>query len=222
MTGMDWKKISVLRPQVDPAVFRQPEYDTKGQFCSYWHQINEILALQPRLVLEIGVGSGFVSNYLRGHGIALKTLDLDWRLGPDVGGSVLNIPFNSNSFDLISCCQVLEHIPYRFFTEALSEFHRVCRKHVVLSLPQNVRRTYRLLIEFPRLKSLQRILSVPCIKKSISPFYEKHYWEIGLQGYPLKQILTDIHCVGFRVRKSYRVFEKLYHRFFVLDKTADS
>jgi SAM-dependent methyltransferase len=222
MTGMESKRISVLRPQVDPAIFRQPEYDTKGQFCSYWHQINEIVALQPESVLEIGVGSGFVSNYLTRHGIALRTLDLDWRLCPEVGGSILNVPFKCDTFDVISCCQVLEHLPYCFFEEALNELYRVCRKHVVLSLPQDVRRTYRLLIELPRLKSLQRILSVPVIKRSISPFYEKHYWEIGINSYPLKRILADMHCAGFRVRKTYRVFEKLYHRFIILDKTAGS
>ncbi len=220
MTDLESKTISVLRPQVDPAIFRQPEYDTKGQFCSYWHQINEIVDLRPESVLEIGVGSGFVSDYLRRHGITLRTLDLDWRLHPEVGGSVANIPLKSNTFDVISCCQVLEHLPYRYFTDTLNELHRVCRKHVVLSLPQDVGKTYRLLIEVPRLKSLQRIVSVPSVKKSISPFYEKHDWEIGIRGYPLKRILADIDRVGFRVRKTYRVFEKLYHRFFVLDKAV--
>ena len=59
-------------------------YDSKRRFVSYWHQIREVISCDPLQVLEIGVGSGFVSRYLRGRGIAVKTVDIDASLEPDV------------------------------------------------------------------------------------------------------------------------------------------
>ena len=39
-------------------------YDNKERFISYWHQINEILSIDSKKIIEIGKGNGFVSNYL--------------------------------------------------------------------------------------------------------------------------------------------------------------
>ena len=49
-------------------------------------------------------------------------------------------------------------------------------------------------------------------------FDGEHYWEIGKAGYPLSKIINEIQKVGFRVEKTYRVFENPYHRFLLLRK----
>jgi len=53
-------------------------------------------------------------------------------------------------------------------------------------------------------------------------FDGEHYWEIGKFGYPLKKIVEDIQRAGFEVKKTYRVLEFPYHRFFVLRKLKRS
>ena len=50
-----------------------------------------------------------------------------------VRGSVENLPFKDNSFDLVLCSEVLEHIPD--WKKALSELQRVSRKYIVLTIP---------------------------------------------------------------------------------------
>ena len=110
-------------------------YDNKEQFFSYWHQIDEILSLNAEEVLEIGKGNGFVSNYLLGRGKKLFTLDINKGLIPDVVGTVREMPFCSETFDVVACYEVLEHLPYDFFCDALKELYRVSRSHVILSLP---------------------------------------------------------------------------------------
>jgi len=49
-------------------------------------------------------------------------------------------------------------------------------------------------------------------------FENKHYWEIGKVGYPLKRIIKEMQMVGFKIEKTYRIFEHPYHRFFILEK----
>jgi len=79
--------------RVEGLHYFRKEYDKKSRFISYWHQINEIIKLNPKRVLEIGVGNGFISKYLKERGVNVITLDIDKRLNPDVTGSILDIPF---------------------------------------------------------------------------------------------------------------------------------
>jgi hypothetical protein len=51
------------------------------------------------------------------------------------GGSVLAIPAADGSYDSIVAVDVLEHIEPRDRTQALSEFARVARKHIILNYP---------------------------------------------------------------------------------------
>ena len=46
--------------QVEPNHYFNEFYDSKERWISYWHQINEIIKLNPKKVLEIGIGNGFV------------------------------------------------------------------------------------------------------------------------------------------------------------------
>ena len=107
------------KSQVKNSAYLKSTYDIKERFCSYWHQIDEVLQLKPSKVLEIGVGNCFVTRYLQGKGTNVTTLDIAYDLQPDVSGSVLTIPFINASFDAVSCCQVLEHLPYENFPESL-------------------------------------------------------------------------------------------------------
>ena len=74
------------------------KYDSKERFISYWHQLNEIFKLKPSNVLEIGIGYGLTSAYLKNSGINVVTLDIKKEFNPDVPGSVLKIPFPNDFF----------------------------------------------------------------------------------------------------------------------------
>ena len=193
------------------------DYDSKERFCSYWHQINEIISLKPKKVIEIGIGTGFVARYLREKKLSITTLDIAHELRPDVAGSVLAIPFEEGSFDVVACCEVLEHLPYSQFSKALKEIHRVSQKHVVLSLP-DVTTVYRINMELPRIRPIKKLISHPFHRPAQHAFDGEHYWEIGKIDYPLKRIELDIRQSGLKIIKTYRVFEFYYHRFFVLEK----
>jgi len=192
-------------------------YDSKGRFCSYWHQIHEIIALKPASILEIGCGNGFVSKYLKAAGFNVITLDIDQKLNPDIVASVLQIPFPDESFEVSLCCETLEHLPYKNFGRALSEIFRVSKSSAVLSLP-DISRVYRFNIQVPGFKEIKMLIPFFRLKKSIQPVEKEHCWEIGMAQYPLNMIIRDIEKNGFLISKTYRVFEMPYHRFFLLRK----
>lgn len=89
-----------MKPQVKPKHYFRLSYDSKERFISYWYQINEIIKLDPKRVLEIGIGNGFVSKYLKEKRVNVSTLDIDEKLNPDIVGSVLDVPFPDNSFEV--------------------------------------------------------------------------------------------------------------------------
>ncbi len=206
------------RHKISAPHYFNKNYDSKERFCSYWHQIDEILSLYPAEILEIGTGNGFVRNYLKRKNIQTTALDTDFRLQPDVAGSVLRIPFKKQTFDLLSCCQVLEHLPYASFAAALEEIYRVSRKYALLSLP-DITTVYRIDIELPGLsKAIKKLMPHPFPRPPVHRFDGEHYWEIGKKDYPVKRIQKDIRSSGFRIIRTYRVFEFYYHRFFVMKK----
>jgi len=205
--------------QVEPEHYLIQYYDNKERFISYWHQINEIITLKPQTILEIGMGNGFVAKYLKDRKFNIITLDIDTRLKPDIAGNVLALPFYNGVFSLVSCCEVLEHLPYHSFITTISELVRVSRFYIVLSLP-DITPAYRLYLHIPKLIKIKQLLTIPGIRKICHEFDGYHYWEIGKDKYPLNRIINDIKEVkpSVEIIKTYRIFEHHNHRFFILKK----
>ena len=207
-----------MNPQPGVEHFSGESYDTKERFISYWHQIHEIISLEPKKVLEVGIGNGFLTRYLREKGWDVTTLDIVSELRPDVAGSVLSLPFGDTAFDVVTCFEVLEHLPYDDFTKALEELRRVSRRHLILSVPDHTA-VYRVNIELPRMKPIKRLVPHPFPKPPPHEFDGEHYWIIGKSNYPLEKISHDIERTGFKIVETYRVFEFYGHRFFSLEKS---
>lgn len=115
---------------------------------SFLDAVTELFVLaHPRgkSVLEVGCGEGKLANRLIRNApapsrylatdVSLEriTAELDPRIGTAVA-SVYALPFARNSFDLVVCCEVLEHLedPAR----GLAELTRVARERVLISTPQ--------------------------------------------------------------------------------------
>lgn len=122
-------------PQIDASIYRSRAYLTKERICSFWHQLDEVLALEPAGVLEVGPGPGMVTGWLRDMGVEVATLDFDEDVQPDVVGSVTQIPLADGSVDVALCAQVLEHLPWADAALAVRELARVSRKGLVLTVP---------------------------------------------------------------------------------------
>ena len=195
-------------------IYKFSKYDYKDRWISYWHQIDEVLKLNPKTVLEIGIGNKTVSDYFKKQGLEVKTLDINKNLNPDFVADVLNMPLDNNSFDAILCAEILEHLPFDNFEKALLELKRVSRKYLVLSLP-HFGPPIKFSFKIPFIKEIKIAFKITFPKKH--EFHGEHYWEIGKKNYSSGKIRKIIKK-HFRIEKEFIPFENQYHHFYILKK----
>lgn len=102
-------------------------------------------------VLDVGAGFGILLETLesrrgiRGVGIEITDEKIEYarKRGIDMRkGDASKLDFPDKSFDLVVSCEVLEHLPFGVFEASLSEFIRVSRKYVVISVPFEENRVF--------------------------------------------------------------------------------
>lgn len=194
-------------------------YDTWRRFVSYYYQIETIINLKPTNILEIGVGNKLVSRQLKGYGFDVTTCDIEVVLEPDVVGDVTNLPFSNSNFDVISCCEVLEHIPFEQFPQAIKEIHRVSKRYAVISFPYITFSIFAYFRLLPRTNSKFFFYRLFERSRTEHEFDGHHYWEMGKKGYGKQRISNIIESAGFRIVKEFTPFIH-YHYFFVLEKKS--
>lgn len=107
--------------------------------------ISLVKPLSPKTILDAGCGEGFSMNKLSINGIGEKIEGIEFskeaisfgkKLFPNLifrEGSVYNLPYEDDSFDLIICTEVLEHLEEP--AKALKEMLRVSKKYLIISVP---------------------------------------------------------------------------------------
>ena len=105
----------------------------------------EIKRLKPESILDVGAGEGFVLEKLRQQKIGKKLEGIEYmdeaitlgkKVNPKVTikkGDIYKLPYKANSFEVIICTEVLEHLEEP--NKALIELKRVTSKYIILSVP---------------------------------------------------------------------------------------
>lgn len=104
-----------------------------------------VVNLQIDTILDVGCGEGFtlcrfyknkIGKQLLGIDSSSDSINLGRKLFPFINfkkGNVYSLPYKDNSFDLVICCEVLEHLSDP--VKALKEIIRVSKKFCLLSVP---------------------------------------------------------------------------------------
>jgi SAM-dependent methyltransferase len=105
-------------------------------------RIADIMQLLPQgqSVLDVGARDGYVSMRLAEQFEAVTALDLE---KPQISrerivcvqGDVTELQFPPNSFDVVVCVEVLEHIPSARLPRACQELVRVAKGHILIGVP---------------------------------------------------------------------------------------
>ncbi|WP_067149607.1 class I SAM-dependent methyltransferase [Pseudotamlana agarivorans] len=93
----------------------------------------------PLKVLHFAPEQAFYKRFRQMKNLDYVTTDLNSPLA-DIKADICNLPFEDESFDMILCNHVLEHIPND--TKAMQELYRILRKGGmgVLQIPQDLNR----------------------------------------------------------------------------------
>jgi 2-polyprenyl-3-methyl-5-hydroxy-6-metoxy-1,4-benzoquinol methylase len=137
---------------VNEIVVRQAKYSTANPISrallrGFFGDLSRLISRRRYTdVLEIGCGEGLVLHHLREHlsGTRSVALDLDLEgvaaartnspFASYLSASAYALPFRDRAFDLVLCCEVLEHLEDP--TAGLAEIARVASRTCLVSVPR--------------------------------------------------------------------------------------
>ena len=124
---------------IDKSHYTSKDYLKKERLFSYADQIEVVkkYADQNDQILEIGKGNGFVYNFLKEYfNYQINCVDINPALKADITDDIISpSTLNDKSYDLVTCFEVLEHMPFEASVKALNNMCAIARKYVILSIP---------------------------------------------------------------------------------------
>ncbi len=141
-------------PESWDALYREAGGVCKSPFRLPLHnKIREIIPADVKTILDAGCGGGEVMAFLAREGkYTLEGVDMssegirnateNFHMKAQVGDLCDLHQFADNSFDLVLCSEVTEHLPMSNLEKAIAELSRVARKYVITTNPFRERLSY--------------------------------------------------------------------------------
>lgn len=121
----------------DPKIWNN--YDPDNQAGLRLEVLKSLIPQEVTSILDAGCGNGLITNQLASEyaitGIDTSAEALTYLRCPAYQASVTAIPFADNSFDLVMCNEVLEHLDDISLATAILELERVSSKYILISVP---------------------------------------------------------------------------------------
>ena len=130
------------------AKFGNPPEEPGGWFHpDDWHRVSYVSQmLEPGGdLLDVGVGAGQFLNILARSGRFRSVNGIDktffkkyTEFEPNMTrarGNLAELDFEDDSFDTVTCMEVLEHVPAEVMIAGIGELRRVCRGQLIMSVP---------------------------------------------------------------------------------------
>jgi len=128
-----------------PCIWKSDHFITPSEI----ERINEVIKsipLDTKTILDVGCGNGSFVNKLADKfpdrfesiiGLDSSIEALKHVKTEKVNEKINRISFEPKSFDLVSCLEVLEHLPQKDFYDGISEIQRISRKYLLITVPND-------------------------------------------------------------------------------------
>lgn len=180
--------------------------ESRQHFSWYWCQASLVYKFCKKSdsLLEVGKGTGFLSDVLRGKGWEVKTLDIDEDKRPDYCCDAYSFDYSSVRPDVLLAFEIFEHLPFETFSKVVSKISESSVRRIIFSVPWCERQLFGVSFKFPYLA--QRELYVPLPGYKI--FEPNHFWELSSRagnGLVSLERLRDIFAVsGFTLSAEFK------------------
>lgn len=194
-------------------------YFTSAHFISIAEQIRLVSSLKRNNILEIGIGNGLVSDFLKKAGLNVTTVDINPNLNPDIVGSITDLAeiLQQRKFDIVLCSEVLEHMPFSNFEKAIGNIAAITSEYAVLTLPrsQKVILDFQFKLKIPKLPYIEKGLFWALPESHIN---KEHHWELDSGE------LTETKNIKIILEKYFSILDfnrfrfRPVHHYFILHK----
>lgn len=146
-------------------------------FTWYYNQAKIIYQNCPKTdrILEIGPGTGLLSDMLKRRGWNIQTLDIDAGKNPDFCGDAAQFDYKKENTHTVIAFEVFEHIPFTTLEKILQKMSHSGVERICFSVPWNEIKLFELSVSWPRKRQLRYRCSIPR-RKIHTP---THFWELA-------------------------------------------
>lgn len=104
----------------------------------------DLLPDESMSLLDVGCGNGAFLKYLEDSNKSMKIVGMETSEAArnmkmcqsEVSkGSIEKIPYENKQFDIVTCLEVIEHLPVTIYEASLRELERVASNYILLSVP---------------------------------------------------------------------------------------
>jgi len=143
------------------------DLESQAHFNYYWNQIVLVYknCSRDEEILEIGVGTSFLSDVLRRREFKISTLDIDPLKKPDYNANALEFDYSTNNFSSLLAFEIFEHIPFDTFQKVIHKVSDSDVTKIIFSVPWAQYYFAPLRIKLPRLP----VFEPPPLPAKLSP-----------------------------------------------------
>lgn len=170
-------------------------------------QIHMIRDLDVQAILEVGPAGGYVTALLKNIGYSVTTLDyiekdFDYPECDHVKCDLTEaFPRIGTAFDLVICCETLEHIARGRAEELLRDFHDTGSRYLLVSVPYSGLMFYGEFMISPH-EAFATIFAKwkEALRRYVPETHPYgHKWELGTLGLPVRGWEDALRKAGWRI-----------------------
>lgn len=181
------------------------ELESQVHFNWYYQQAKLVYDNCDRTdsILEIGIGTGLLSDLLRRRRWQITTLDIDEEKHPDICESASEFDYSSLDVNVVLAFEVFEHIPFATFENVIKCLSQAHVDRVFFSLPWNEYQLLDFKLTLPFLKEMKIAWSLS--KRKITT--HAHFWELAKRArtFPDKKLVKLEQMVSFFESQGFKV-----------------